>query len=54
MEELEGKLETLISEYSDFTDKNIYICGDEKMAKKTQQILLGHNADKEHIKIQTL
>lgn len=54
VEELEGKLETLISEYSDFTDKNIYICGDEKMAKKTQQILLGHNADKEHIKIQTL
>lgn len=51
---LEKKLEILINEYQDFSDKDIYICGAEKMANKTQQILLNHNADKEHIKIQII
>ena len=52
--DLEEKLEHLISEYNDFSDKNIYICGAEKMAKKTQQVLLDHHADKKNIKIQIL
>lgn len=51
---LEEKLDCLIKEYKNFSDKNIYICGDEKMVKKTQQILLDHNATKENIKIQSL
>ena len=53
-EQLNEKLNLLLNEYPDFSDKNIYICGAEKMAKKTQEILLDHNADKERIKIQTL
>ena len=52
--ELEIKLEDLINEYKDFSNKNIYICGTEKMARKTQEVLLVHHADKERIKIQTL
>ena len=51
---LEGSLDILIKKYSDFSDKNIYICGTEKMARKTQQVLLDHYADKEKIKIQLL
>ena len=51
---LEEKLDCLIKEYKNFNDKKIYICGDEKMVKKTQQILLEHNATKENIKIQSL
>jgi len=51
---LEIKLEELINGYKNFSNKNIYICGTEKMARKTQEILLGHHADKERIKIQTL
>ena len=51
---LEEKLEKLINEYEDFSDKNIYICGDEKMVKKTEQVLLNHNASKENIKTQSL
>lgn len=51
---LEGKLDALIKEYPDFSDKNIYICGAKKMAKKTQQVLLDHHADKERVKIQIL
>ena len=51
---LEGKLDTLIKEYPDFSDKNIYICGAEKMVRKTQQVLLDHHADKEQVKIQIL
>lgn len=54
IQQLDEKLNLLINEYSDFSDKNIYICGAEKMAKKTQKILLDHNADKERMKIQTL
>ena len=50
----DGNLDLLINEYSDFSDKNIYICGAEKMAKKTQQVLLDHHADKERVKIQIL
>ena len=51
---LEGKLDLLIKEYPDLSNKNIYICGAEKMAKKTQNILLDHNADKKLVKIQTI
>ena len=51
---LEGKLDLLIKEYPDLSNKNIYICGAEKMAKKTQKILLDHNADKKLVKIQTI
>ena len=51
---LEGSLDILIKEYSDFSDKNIYICGAEKMVRKTQQVLLDHHADKESVKIQIL
>ena len=53
-EQLNEKLKVLIEEYSDFANKNIYICGEEKMAKKTKEILLGHKADKECIKVQAL
>lgn len=53
-EALEEKLEGLINEYGDFSNKNIYICGAEKMANKTQQVLLDHNANKDRIKVQTL
>ena len=49
---LNGCLDLLINEYPDLSDKNIYICGAEKMARKTQQVLLDHHADKESIKIQ--
>jgi NAD(P)H-flavin reductase len=51
---LEVKLDLLINEYSDFSEKNIYICGAEEMVKKTQQILLDHKADKKQLKIQSL
>ena len=51
---LEKKLEGLINEYKDFSGKNIYICGTEKMAKITQKVLLDHHADKERIKVQAL
>lgn len=51
---LEGKLELLLNEYSDFSEKNIYICGAEEMVKKTQKILLDHKADKKQLKIQSL
>ena len=51
---LEEKLDVLIKEYPDFSDKNIYICGAKKMVKKTQQVLLDHHADKERVKIQIL
>lgn len=51
---LEGSLDILIKEFSDFSDKNIYICGAEKMVRKTQQVLLDHHADKESVKIQLL
>jgi len=53
-ENLEEKLDALIKEYKDFSEKNIYICGEEKMVKKTQQILLDHHAAKENIKVQIL
>ncbi len=52
--QLKAKFKILIDEYSDFSDKNIYICGAEKMVKETQQILLNHNAEKERLKIQVL
>ena len=51
---LEGILAPLIKEYSDFSDKNIYICGQENMVKKTQEILIDNKADKENIKVQSL
>ncbi len=54
IQQLENKLSTLINEYSNFSDKNIYICGAEKMVRKTRQILLEHNANKEQLKIQTI
>lgn len=54
IKQLDEKLDLLLNEYSDFSGKNIYICGAEKMAKKTQQVLLDHSADKDQIKIQAL
>ena len=54
IEELEKKLAPLLNEYPELSDKNIYICGEEKMVKKTRQILLDHNADKKQLKIQML
>lgn len=51
---LEDKLDSLIKEYKNFSDKNIYICGDEKMVKKTKQTLLDHDAGAENIKTQSL
>ena len=51
---LEGKLDHLIKEYKDFSDKKIYICGDEQMVNKTQQILLEYHADKDSIKTQSI
>lgn len=52
-EPLEGTLDILLKEYSDLSDKNIYICGAEKMARKTQQVLLDHHANQEQIKAQS-
>ncbi len=54
IKQLEAKLALLLNEYSDFSDKNIYICGTEKMARKTQEFLLDHSANKECIKIQAI
>lgn len=51
---IDEKLDLLLKEYSDFSDKNIYICGTEKMVRKTQQVLLDHSAKKERIKIQAI
>lgn len=53
-QQITEKLLPLINEYSDFSNIDIYICGEEKMAKTTQKVLLEHNADNECIKIQTL
>ena len=53
-QQLEDSLSVLINEYSDLSNKNIYICGEEKMVKKTRQVLLDHNADEECLKTQTL
>lgn len=53
-EKLENKLDLLINEYKDFSDKNIYICGEEEMVKKTQQVLLDHQANKDLIKVQAI
>lgn len=53
-EQVDKTLEMLLGEYPDLSDKNIYVCGEEKMAKKTKEILLDHNADKKRIKIQSL
>ncbi|MCW8900107.1 MAG: 2Fe-2S iron-sulfur cluster-binding protein [Gammaproteobacteria bacterium] len=53
-EQLTDIFNSLINEYSDFSDKNIYICGAKKMVKKTQEILLDHNADKKLMKHQSL
>jgi len=53
-QQLENTLSTLLNEYPDFSDKDIYICGAEKMARKTQQILLEHNANKENLKVEAL
>lgn len=54
VQQLDETLSTLIDEYADFADKNIYICGTEKMVKKTEEILLDHNADKGQIKTQSI
>ncbi len=54
IEQLDAKLDLLLSEVSYFSDKNIYICGAEKMARKTQEVLLDHSANKENIKIQAI
>jgi len=54
VKKLDGSLDLLINEYPDLSDKNIYICGAEKMVRKTQQVLLDHHADKESVKIQLL
>ena len=53
-QQLTEKLLPLINEYADFSNIDIYICGEEKMVKETQKILLDHNADNECIKIQIL
>lgn len=53
-EQLNEILGKVIKEYANISKKNIYICGAEKMAKKTEEILLDHNADKERLKIQAL
>ncbi len=51
---LENKeLDTLINQYDDLSNKNIYICGEEKMVRQTQQVLLDHHAIEEQIKTQT-
>lgn len=52
--QLDEKLDLLLNEYADFSDKNIYICGAEKMARKTKKVLLDHSANKENIKIQAI
>lgn len=52
--DIKGSFELLLNEYSDFSAKNIFICGPEEMVKKTRKILLDHNADKKQIKTQTL
>ena len=53
-DEIENKLEIFLKEYPNLEGKDIYICGAEKMAKKTQQVLLDHHASKQRIKIQTV
>jgi len=53
-ESIETKLKPLLSSYSDLSSFNIYICGPEKMLKKSQQILLDHNADNKRIKTQAI
>ena len=47
-------LSALLNEYPDLSDKNIYVCGAEKMVKKTEEVLLDHNANKGLLKIQAL
>ncbi len=54
IQQLESKLEPVMKEYPDLSNKNIYICGAEKMANKTQEILLGHNANSDNLKIQVI
>lgn len=51
---LEKNLESLVEKYPDFSEINIFICGPEKMVKKTRQVLLDHNANKEQLKTQIL
>ena len=53
-QQIEGKLKLLINDYSAISDKNIFICGDGEMVKKTEQILLDHNADKIRVNTQIL
>lgn len=52
--DLEKKLDPLLKEYKEFSDKKIFICGNEQMVKRTQQILLDHHADKGSIKTQNI
>ena len=47
-------LNSLLTEYPDLSNKNIYVCGVEKRVKQAEEILLDHHADKEHLKIQAL
>ena len=54
VQQLNEKLLPLINEYSDFSNIDIYICGEKKMVKETQKILLDHHANMECIKTQTL
>lgn len=54
LQQIEDNLSVLINEYSDFSGKNIYICGGEKMVKRTQNVLLDHNAEKMRIKTQSI
>jgi len=53
-EPLNGKFDVLLKQYSDLSGKDIYVCGTEKMAKKSQQVLLDQNANSDCIKLQAL
>lgn len=47
-------LSPLIEKYPDVSDKDIYVCGAEKMVKQTKELLLDHHAKKEQLKVQVL
>lgn len=53
-ENVDETLTDLITEYPDLSGKNIYVCGAERMVKKTEEILLDHQANKERLKTQVL
>lgn len=52
--QLENNLASLTVDYKDLFNKYFYICGPEKMVKKTQAFLLDHNVKQKLIKTQIL